>query len=78
MEAIAYYLREVGMTVETIQSQQGTTDLYQTRNYDIGYKGLSAFSIAEWYGEYQSTNAYLTNWQLRSPQRRIPPSVARF
>ena len=61
MEAIAYYLREVGMTVETIQSQQGTTDLYQTRNYDIGYKGLSAFSIAEWYGEYQSTNAYFQN-----------------
>lgn len=61
MEAIAYYLREIGMKVETIQSQQGTTDLYTTRNYDIGYKGLSAFSIAEWYGEYQSTNAYFQN-----------------
>ena len=61
MEAVAYYLREVGMKVETVQSQQGTTDLYQVRDYDIGYKGLSAFSIAEWYGEYQSTNAYFQN-----------------
>ncbi len=61
MEAIAYYLGEVGMKVETIQSQQGTTDLFQTRNYDVGYKGLSAFSISEWYGEYQSTNANFKN-----------------
>lgn len=61
MEAVAYYLREIGMKVETVQSQQGTTDLYQVRDYDIGYKGLSAFSIAEWYGEYQSSNAYFQN-----------------
>lgn len=61
MDTIAYYLGEVGMKVETIQSQQGTTDLFQTRNYDVGYKGLSAFSIAEWYGEYDSTNANFQN-----------------
>lgn len=61
MDAIAYYLGEVGMKVETIQSTQGTTDLFSTRNYDVGYKGLSAFSIAEWYGEYSSTNANFKN-----------------
>ena len=61
MDTIAYYLGEVGMKVETTQSQQGTTDLFQTRNYDVGYKGLSAFSIAEWYGEYDSTNANFQN-----------------
>ena len=61
MDTIAYYLGEVGMKVETIQSQQGTVDLFQTRNYDVGYKGLSAFSIAEWYGEYDSTNANFQN-----------------
>lgn len=61
MDAIAYYLREVGMKVETIRSTDGTTDLFQTRNYDVGYKGLSAFSIAEWYGEYSSTNANFRN-----------------
>lgn len=57
MDAIAYYLEQVGMKVQTVQSQQGTTDLYQTRNYDIGYKGLSAFTIDEYYAEYLSSNA---------------------
>lgn len=61
MEAIAYYLREVGMDVEVIQTSQGTQDLFQTRNYDIGYKGLSAFDISEWYGEYNSANANFRN-----------------
>lgn len=61
MDAIAYYLGEVGMKVETVQSTQGTTDLFSTRNYDVGYKGLSAFSISEWYGEYASTNANFKN-----------------
>lgn len=61
MQTIAYYLGEVGMKVETIQTQQGTTDLFSTRNYDVGYKGLSAFSIAEWYGEYDSSNANFKN-----------------
>lgn len=61
MEAIAYYLREVGMDVEVIQTTQGTQDLFQTRNYDVGYKGLSAFDISEWYGEYNSANANFQN-----------------
>ena len=61
MDTIAYYLREVGMKVETVHSQQGTVDLFQTRNYDVGYKGLSAFNIAEWYGEYSSGNANFRN-----------------
>ena len=61
MEAIAYYLGEVGLTVELTQSSQGTTDLFQTRAYDVGYKGLSAFNISEWYGEYGSTHANFRN-----------------
>lgn len=61
MDAIAYYLGEVGLKVELTQSSQGTTDLFQTRNYDLGYKGLSAFTISEWYGEYQSGNANFQN-----------------
>ena len=61
MEAIAYYLGEVGMKVETIQSSNGTQDLFQTRDYDVGYKGLSAFDISEWYGEYNSTNSNFQN-----------------
>ena len=61
MEAIAYYLGEVGMKVELTQSSNGTQDLFQTRDYDIGYKGLSAFDISEWYNEYSSTNANFQN-----------------
>ena len=61
MEAIAYYLGEVGMKVEVTQSSNGTQDLFQTRDYDVGYKGLSAFDISEWYGEYNSTNSNFQN-----------------
>ena len=56
LDAVAAQLREIGMTVETYQSQQGTTDMFQTRNYDIGYKGLSAFSMTEYFTEYESTS----------------------
>ena len=35
--------------------------MFTVRDYDICYKGLSAFSIAEWYGEYDSTNANFQN-----------------
>ncbi len=61
MQAIAYYLGEVGMKVEVIQSSNGTQDLFQTRDYDVGYKGLSAFDISEWYGEYSSSNSNFRN-----------------
>lgn len=61
MEAIAYYLSQIGMKVEVTQSSQGTQDLFQTRDYDIGYKGLSAFDISEWYNEYSSTNSNFAN-----------------
>jgi peptide/nickel transport system substrate-binding protein len=57
MDAIVYYLGEIGMKAEYTVTSNGTQDLFQTRNYDIGYKGLSAFDISEWYGEYNSTNA---------------------
>lgn len=61
MEAVAYYLGEIGMKVELTQSSQGTQDMFQTRDYDIAYKGLSAFDLSEWYGEYQSGNANFQN-----------------
>lgn len=57
MDAIVYYLGEVGMKAEYTVTSNGTQDLFQTRNHDIGYKGLSAFDISEWYGEYNSANA---------------------
>ena len=57
MDAIVYYLGEIGMKAEYTVTSNGTQDLFQTRNHDIGYKGLSAFDISEWYGEYNSANA---------------------
>lgn len=61
MDAITYYLGEIGLTTEVVKTANGTQDLFQTREYDIGYKGLSAFDISEWYGEYSSSNANFKN-----------------
>lgn len=61
MDAVAYYLGEVGLKVDITQTSTGTIDMFQTRKYDIAYKGLSAFAVDEWYGEYQSGNANFRN-----------------
>ncbi|MGI5976750.1 MAG: ABC transporter substrate-binding protein [Candidatus Limivicinus sp.] len=61
ISAVAYYLEQTGMKVETTLSNDGTTDLFTTREYDIGFKGKSAFSIDEWYTEYLSTDALFAN-----------------
>lgn len=57
VNAVAGYLEEIGFTVEIIFAQNGRTDLFNERNYDIALKGLSVFEISEWYGEYLSTNS---------------------
>lgn len=56
MDAVIHYLGQVGVKAEYVISTNATADLYQTRNYDIAYKGLSAFNVNEWYGEYSSTS----------------------
>lgn len=61
MDAIVYYLGEVGMKAQADKSTEGLKPLTEARNYDLGYKGLSAFTIAEWYGEYASSNASYKN-----------------
>lgn len=61
INAIVYYLEQCGLKVDSTLSNNGTADLFQTRNYDIGFKGLSAFSINEWYNEYLSTNSNFSN-----------------
>lgn len=61
INTVAYYLEQAGMKVETTLSNDGTTDLFTTRDYDIGFKGKSAFSIDEWYTEYMSTDALFGN-----------------
>lgn len=59
MERVAEDLEAVGFTVEINQSVD-TTELYDLREYDIMLKGLSAFSVNEWYLEYSSSNANLS------------------
>ncbi len=54
MNAVADNLREIGFTVELIKTNGAF--LYNTREYDLGLKGLSAFNYLDWYSEYSSTN----------------------
>lgn len=61
INTIVYYLEQTGLTVEATLSNDGTTDLFTTRDYDIGFKGLSSFSLDEWYAEYMSTSATFAN-----------------
>ncbi|NCC06973.1 MAG: ABC transporter substrate-binding protein [Clostridia bacterium] len=57
INTVVYYLEQTGLTVEATLSNDGTTDLFTTRAYDIGFKGKSAFSLEEWYSEYISDDA---------------------
>lgn len=57
MQAISYQLNEAGIKNEVILIQNDpTTELFNTRKYDIAYKGLGAFGYESWYGEYTSNN----------------------
>lgn len=58
---VVYYLEQTGLKVEATLSNDGTTDLFTTRDYDIGFKGKSSFSMEEWYSEYMSTDALFAN-----------------
>lgn len=55
------YLEQAGLTVEVTFSNDGTADLFTTREYDMGFKGKSAFSVDEWYSEYISIDSMFAN-----------------
>ena len=61
INTVVYYLEQTGLTVEATLSNDGTTDLFTTRAYDVGFKGKSSFSIDEWYTEYMSTDGLFAN-----------------
>ena len=61
INTMVYYLEQIGFNVETTLSNDGTTDLFTTREYDVGFKGKAAFSIEEWYNEYMSTDSLFAN-----------------
>lgn len=60
MESVADYLRAVGFEVEIVQSTD-VSQLYEEREYDLLLKGLSAFSVNEWYAEYSSVSTTLSS-----------------
>lgn len=59
MEEVGKQLEEVGFTIEFLSSGNLYNDEFD--NYDVGLKGLAAYSILEWYTEYQSINQMHTN-----------------
>lgn len=61
INTVVYYLEQLGLSVEATLSNDGTTDLFTTREYDIGFKGKSAFAMNEWYTEYLSTDGLFSN-----------------
>ncbi|MFI3254907.1 MAG: ABC transporter substrate-binding protein [Eubacteriales bacterium] len=58
LETIAGYLEEVGLTVEL--KKASAAELYAEPTYDMLLKNLSALNTEDWYNEYLSTNANLS------------------
>lgn len=60
--AVAEELNAVGIKAEAYKFQgDPSTALYKVKDYDIALKGLSAFSVGEYYGEYSSSNQNYVN-----------------
>lgn len=55
MSAVAQQLTELGMKVEFLPwTGDATSELWTNRNYELALKGLSAFNVSEWFGEYSN------------------------
>lgn len=59
IEAVIYYLESIGMKVDAALSEDGTTDLFTTRSYDIGFKGTGPMDV--YYSEFASTSETFKN-----------------
>lgn len=59
IQAVIYYLESIGMKVESTLSEDGTTDLFTTRNHDIGFKGTGPLDV--YYSEFASTSETFKN-----------------
>lgn len=61
MDLIVYYLGEVGVKANhAFLNGDATSLIYETRDHDIVYKGLSAFGYEEAYGEMTSDGNIMT------------------
>ncbi|MFI3250304.1 MAG: ABC transporter substrate-binding protein [Eubacteriales bacterium] len=58
LEKIVEQLEAVGLKVELLKSSAG--ELYASPTYDMLLKNLSALNIEDWYNEYLSTNANIS------------------
>ena len=56
MEAVAYYLEQVGIQVDLFFSTNAGYDLYEGRTQDVFYAGQSAFDNLTWYQMYLRAN----------------------
>lgn len=61
IEEVTEYLTDIGLTVESFKTTNTTQELYYDREYDMAYKGLTAFLLEEWYNEFLPTHATLSH-----------------
>lgn len=59
LERVKEYLEDIGLTVRLVRAF-GNVNLYEMREYDMFLKALSAFNTEDWYNEYISTNATMS------------------
>ena len=56
MDAIAWYMSQIGVNLEAVYTSNVAQDVYETRTQDITYFGLSAFDSLSWYQMYLRDN----------------------
>ena len=56
MDAVVYYLKQIGMDAEAVYTADPVGDFYERRIQDLGYAGLSAYDATSWYGQYTRDN----------------------
>lgn len=56
MDAIAFYLDQIGVKMEGVYTTNSIGDIYEGRTHDIAYFGLSAYDNLSWYQMYLRDN----------------------
>ena len=61
MDAIAFYLGEIGVEVDAQYTANAGQDIYEGRTQDMAYFGLSAYDSLSWYQMYLRDNMNTMN-----------------
>ena len=56
MDAIAFYLSQIGVQFEGVFTNNVTADVYEGQTHDLAYFGLSAYDSLSWYQMYLREN----------------------